>query len=179
MRRSSRRAHSRIDDPRLRPIKQFGGSLLKNSNAKSARPLSTQRGMHIVLHSEVARGSWALEQPKNRKLIDDVVRNQAKKYGISLREVVSRGECLHLVVKLKDRRSFAPFIRAVSGMIALMITGSGKTRSLKKKFWSYRPWSRIIELVGSYSPLKDMAVLKHLVLLKMYSFEEIRPPLRL
>lgn len=162
MRRSSRRATARIDNPRLQLTKQFGGTLLKSSHAKTARPLSLKKAMHVVLSSESAQGEWAFEKSKNKRIIETVLKSQARKYGISLREIVCSGESLHVLIRLRKRRSFAPFIRAVSGMLALMITGAGKTRKLKKKFWDQRPWTRVLEEVRGYSVIADREILEHL-----------------
>lgn len=167
MRRSSRRATTRIDGPRLHSLKQFGGTLLQKSHAKTARPLSLKRGIHVALHSGQARDEWSFKTARNRRLIQQVVRNQAKKYGISLREIVTHGQDLHLLIKLKSRSSFAPFIRAVSGMLALMITGAGKTRALKKKFWDFRPWTRIVDLVSEVSVVGAGDLIRHLQHIKV------------
>ncbi|WP_158320218.1 hypothetical protein [Bdellovibrio bacteriovorus] len=162
MRRSSRRATTRIDNPRLHLAKQFGGKLLRNSHAKTARPLSLKKTMHVVLSSESARGEWAFEKSKNKKIIETVLKSQARKYGISLNEIACAGESLHVRIRLRKRRTFAPFIRAVSGMLALMITGAGKTRKLKKKFWDQRPWTRILEEIRGYSVIADREIFEYL-----------------
>lgn len=167
MRRSSRRATTRIDDPRLFSLKQFRGTLLKKSHAKTARPLSLKKGIHVALHSEQARDEWSLKAVRNRRLIQRVVKSQAKKYEISIREIVTHGQDLHLLIKLKNRSSFAPFIRAVSGMLALLITGSGKTRALKKKFWDFRPWTRIVELLNEVSVASEVGLIRHLQCIKV------------
>lgn len=174
MRRSSRRANNLYDDPRLRPARQFGGSLLKQSHAKVARPVSVRRAMHIVLQSGVAEGVWSLSHQKNRHLVEKIVRSQAKKYQVSVRELGNFGRALHLLVKLRHKKSFAPFIRSVSGMIALAVTGSGKTRGLKQKFWDFRPWSRIIDLLRSYSVVTDEVVSQHLISIGMLGFLRTR-----
>lgn len=167
MRRSSRRATTRIDDPRLHHMKQFGGTLLKKSHAKTARPLSLKRAVHVALHSEQARGEWSLKTGRCRRIIRQVVKNQAMKHGISIREILTHGQDLHLTIKLKNRSSFAPFIRAVSGMLALLITGSGKTRALQKKFWDFRPWTRIVDLVSEFSVVAEAGLLRHLQHIKV------------
>lgn len=162
MRRSSRRATTQLEVPRLHLRKQFGGALLKNSHAKTARPLSLKRAMHVVLSSESARGDWAFEKNKNKKIIETVLKTQGRKYGISIREIACAEENLHVLIRLRKRRSFAPFIRAVSGMLALMITGAGKTRKLKKKFWDQRPWTRVLEEIQGYSVIADREIHEHL-----------------
>ncbi|UXR64976.1 hypothetical protein EZJ49_01770 [Bdellovibrio bacteriovorus] len=121
----------------------------------------------MALHSEQAQGEWSLKTARNRRLIQEIVRAQAGKYGISIREILTHGQDLHLLIKLKSRSSFAPFIRAISGMLALMITGSGKTRALKKKFWDFRPWTRLVDLTVKISVVSEAGLLNHLRYIKI------------
>ncbi|WP_413586225.1 hypothetical protein [Bdellovibrio sp. HCB274] len=81
--------------------------------------------------------------------------SQARKYRIELREHVNGGDQLQLLIKVKNREAFNGFIRAVSGMISMVVTGAAKTRSLKDKFWSFRPWSRVVALVRGYKIQSD------------------------
>lgn len=146
----------------IKQMHQFGGSLLKNSNAKTKRPLSTKHAMHVVLRSSLARGEWSLRSLKNQKMVEKTVRSQAQKYGIKIYEFANVGNHLHLLIKLSNRFAFAPFMRAISGIIALKVTGARKTQELKQKFWDYRPWSRVVEWRKAYSVVKDYVVQNHL-----------------
>ena len=53
-------------------------------------------------------------------------------------------------------------MRAISGIIALKVTGTNKLKSLKQKFWDYRPWSRIVDWKKAYSIAKDYVIQNHL-----------------
>jgi len=141
---------------------QFGGSLLKKSNAKTARPLSTKHGMHVVLRSSKAKGEWSLRSLKNQKMVEKTLKLLAKKYGIKIHEFANAGNHLQLLIKLQNRGNFKPFVRALTGTIALKATGATKLKGLEEKFWDYRPWTRVIELKKAYSIAKDDFVLKHL-----------------
>ncbi len=141
---------------------QFGGPLLKKSNAKTARPLSTKKAMHVVLQSSRATGEWSLRNLRNQKIVERILRRLAKEYSIKIHEFGNAGDHLHLLIRLKNRASFAPFIRALSGMIALQVTKANKLTKLKEKFWDCRPWSRILELKRSYSLAKDTLIQNHL-----------------
>lgn len=141
---------------------QFGGALLKNSNAKTKRPLSTKHALHVVLRSSLARGEWSLRSSKNLKMVEKTIRSQAQKYGIKIYEFANVGNHLHLLIKLSNRFTFAPFMRAISGIIALKVTGACKAKELKQKFWDYRPWSRIVEWRKAYSIAKDYVIQNHL-----------------
>ncbi len=172
MYRSSRIAIYKSQDPRLRIHKQFGGALLKRSHAKKARPISTKHAMHVVLQSSQAKGAWSFRHHKNWKNISEVVATQARLYGIQLREVVNGGDHLQLVLKIKNRETLNSFLRAVSGIIAMVVTGAAKTRALKDKFWDFRPWSRVVALVRGSSVQDDQYVQKYLVEAKIFNFKE-------
>lgn len=146
----------------IKQMHQFGGSLLKNSNAKTKRPISTKHAMHVVLRSSLARGEWSLRLLKNQRMVEKTIRSQAAKYGIKIYEFANVGNHLHLLIKLGNRFAFAPFIRAISGIIALKVAGACKTKELKQKFWDYRPWSRVVEWRKAYSVAKDYVVQNHL-----------------
>ncbi|WP_413576815.1 hypothetical protein ACLVWU_01990 [Bdellovibrio sp. HCB290] len=88
---------------------------------------------------------------------------QARKYRVELREQLNDGDQLQLLIKVRSREAFNGFIRAVSGMISMAITGAAKTRSLKDKFWSFRPWSRIVPLLRGYKVQTDEWVQKYVI----------------
>jgi hypothetical protein len=172
MYRSSRTAIYKSQDPRLRIHKQFGGALLKRSNAKKARPISTKHAMHLVLQSSQAKGTWSFRNPKNWKHVSEILTVQARRYGIQLREVVNGGDHLQLVLKIKNRELFNSFVRAISGIITMAVTGAAKTRALKDKFWDFRPWSRVVALIRGYTVHDDQTVQKYLVEHRIFNFKE-------
>ncbi|WP_255490164.1 transposase [Bdellovibrio sp. KM01] len=128
--------------------------------------------MHVVLFSHQAKGTWSFRNHKNWKRISEILTLQARRYGVQLREVVNGGDHLQLVLKLKNRELFSSFIRAISGIIAMVVTGAAKTRALKDKFWDFRPWSRVVALIPKYSVRADQAVQKYLVEAKIFNFKE-------
>ncbi|MBS1970581.1 MAG: transposase [Bdellovibrionales bacterium] len=158
----SRGPQMKFQDQSIKQMHQFGGSLLKNSNAKTKRPISTKHAMHVVLRSSLARGEWSLRSAKNLRMVEKTVRTQAQKYGIKIYEFANVGNHLHLLIKVGNRHTFAPFMRAISGIIALKVTGARKAKELKQKFWDYRPWSRVVQWRKAYSVVKDYVVQNHL-----------------
>lgn len=135
----------------------FGGSLLKNSNAKTSRPLSTKHPMHVVLRSSAAKGKWSLKKPTNHKIVEETFKQLASDYGIKVHDSVVVNDQLHLLIQLGDLDNFAPFIRSLSGTIAIKVTGANKLAGLKEKFWDFRPWTRVVAQKRGYSLLKDYA----------------------
>jgi len=169
MKRVAKQLH--FNTQSIRKMHQFGGSLLKNSHAKTARPLSTKHAMHVVLRSSLAKGEWSLRSLKNQKLVETTIRTQAKKYGIKIYEFANVGNHLHLLIKLSNRFTFAPFMRAISGIIALKVTGARKAKELKQKFWDYRPWTRIVEWKKAYRIAKDYVIQNHLEAIGYISYQ--------
>lgn len=163
MRSSSLKSVQAISqDPRLRIMKQFGGTLLKKSHAKIARPISTKHAMHVVLRSSQARGEWSMRAHKNRKHIENILKAQAQRFGVKLLEFANGGDHLQMVLRIPDRDSFHSFLRTVSGMIAMKVSDSAKTRALKTKFWDFRPWTRVVEWTQGVSLAVDDLIHQHL-----------------
>jgi hypothetical protein len=62
-------------------------------------------------------------------------------------------------------------MRAISGIIALKVTGARKTKELKQKFWDYRPWSRVVQWRKAYSVVKDYVIQNHLEAIGAISYK--------
>jgi hypothetical protein len=144
-------------DETPKEFQPFGGSLLKNSNAKTPRPLSTKHPIHVVLRSSAAKGKWSLKKPTNAKIVEETFKQLASDYEIKVHESFVANDQVHLLIQLGDLETFAPFIRSLSGTIAIKVTGANKLAGLKEKFWDFRPWSRIVAQKRGYSLLKDYA----------------------
>lgn len=107
----------------------FGGSLL-TSHPKTKRPLDSKFATHLVLRANQSR----LRRPGQLHKVNEMVRTISKKHGVRLYEYANAGNHLHLLLKLRNRRSWAAFIRELTGRIA-QVTG---TR------WAHRPFTRIV-----------------------------------
>lgn len=117
----------------------FGGPLLKNSHAKSSRPLRGRRHIHVVMKLRETR--FHLQERAHRLTIRRCLRRCARQYGLSPRSLHCDGRQIHFSVYLRRKESYAPFIRMFSGLLALKIGGAAKGRALKEKFWACRPWT--------------------------------------
>lgn len=146
---------------------EFGGSLLKNSHAKSKRNISTKHAMHVVLRSELAKG--ALSMIKHRKAIDFIIKKQARLSFVSVYQYANAGNHIHLLIYLKSnshyfaRKCLNRFLRSISGLIARLVLGVQRGKAKKIKFWSYRPYTRVvIGFAKAYSIVKDYVIKNHL-----------------
>ena len=115
---------------------------------KGSRPLATKNTMHFVLRSSKAKGAWSMARPQNRKKIDQIARKFAQKYGVRILSVANVGNHLHFHIQLTNLFTYKPFMRAISGAIAMAVTGVNRWTKVndgtKLKFWDYRPFSRVI-----------------------------------
>lgn len=141
------------------PPKKFGGSLFKNSNPKIARPITTQKAMHIVMRSSIAKYEWSFLYYKNRKKIENTIRKQAEKFNIRIYKLGICYNHFHILIKLQTRESYAKFIRAISGLIAKIVLGAEKGNKKGIRFWDSRPFSRITEWVKDFINAKEYVVL--------------------
>ncbi len=102
----------------------FGGSLLKSSHAKSKRPFSKKLSVHVVLRSSKAVGALSLLRQARR--VEAVLFEESKKHHVRLQGAANSGNHLHLLVKAPSREHLSNFLRAVSGRIAMIVTGARK-----------------------------------------------------
>ena len=129
--------------------KFFGGSLLK-SHPKTKRPISTGQAIHLVLKSQHAMGKHSMLHSYNTKKIESVILSQAKFWGVKIYHYVNVGNHLHLVIKLNNRRSFSPFIRTITGLIARQVLNAERGSAKKVQFWVARPFTRLISWGRDY-----------------------------
>jgi len=110
---------------------------------KMERPVSTRRPMHVVLHSERARGAWSLR--KHQRGVNSALRACAKRSGVRVYDFANVGSHLHLLVRARRREDFQAFLRALAGIVAQRVTGARRGLPLRGgPFWSALAWSRVV-----------------------------------
>jgi REP element-mobilizing transposase RayT len=92
----------------------FGGSLLKNSNAKIKRPLDSKLPIHLVLRAN--KGGMRL--PKTHLRVNRTVETTCKKHGVKVYRFANVGNHLHMIIKIPGRARWAAFIRELTGRVA-------------------------------------------------------------
>ncbi len=150
----------------------YGGSLRKTRKGRAhARPLTTKTTMHVVLHSTKAVGEFSFRQVKHDRNIRRILQKFAFIYGVKIVSFANAWNHLHLQIKLTNRFTYAPFIKAVTGAIAMSVSGrtrwtkaqdakrpanaGGTRKMIEGKFWDHRPFTRIVQSVRAYFNLKD------------------------
>jgi hypothetical protein len=80
--------------------------------------------------------------------------------------VANVGNHLHIHLQLKQIRLYKPFIRAITGAIALTVMGASKNQKKVKKnkdrFWDYRPFTRIVSSYRQYLNTRDYIAINQL-----------------
>lgn len=161
-------------NPQLQLLKRsslsYGGQLLNTRKGRAGgRPLSTKDSMHLVLRSSKAVGDWSFRSPKNKRAILRIIDKFAQKYAVKIQSMANVGNHLHLHIQLVRRDSYRPFIRAITGAIAIAVTGATRWQSgrrertavdserdsAKLKFWDYRPFTRVVRGYRAVISLKN------------------------
>jgi putative transposase len=147
------------------------------------RPLDTRHTMHLVLRSTKAVGNWSFKKSQNEQKIKIIIEKFSRKYGVNILSLANVGNHLHFQIKLSSRFTYAPFIRAVTGSIAMAVSNSSRwsplknrpnknrrtegspvnsKASVKDRFWDYRPFTRIVQGYRAFLKLKDYIELNRL-----------------
>lgn len=135
---------------------EYGGDLLKTRKGRSRpRPIDTENTMHLVLRSSKAVGDWSFTKKRNKAKVQEIIDRFSKKYVVRILLVAIVGNHIHLQIKLANRFTFKPFIRAITSAIAMAITGASRWNPLKIKFWDCRPYTRIVIGYGAVLALKN------------------------
>lgn len=135
--------------------KSFGGSLLKG-NPRSKRPISTKKPMHLVLRSSFAKGSFSMQQSKNRNRIKAVVNKLSNRFSIKVYRFANSGNHLHMLVHPSSRQAYLHFIRALSGIIARIVLNAERgSASMIDRFWDSRPFTRIVEWGKEFAVVRN------------------------
>ncbi len=164
-----------MKSPQLKLFKNeassYGGDLLKSRKGRARpRPLASRSTMHLVLRSTKAKGQWSFLRLENGKKIRTIVEKFANKHGVKIISLANVGNHLHFHIKLSNRHSYRPFIRAITSAIAMAVTGrnrwtadaakrdkssTNRSSSAAEKFWDRRPFTRIVQSYLGYLKLSD------------------------
>jgi REP element-mobilizing transposase RayT len=126
--------------------------------------------MHLVLRSSKAKGPMSFR--KHHKKIIEILNKFSQKYGVKILSIANVGNHIHMQIKLSNRYTYRPFIRAITSAIAMAVTGINRWtkqekigeenletetsgRSAKEKFWDYRPFTRVVKSYLGFLNLRD------------------------
>jgi REP element-mobilizing transposase RayT len=90
-------------------------------------------------------GSLSFLRPARARAIKELVHRLGRRKGVRVYRYANSGNHLHLLVRARSPQAYKAFIRAVTGLIALLTLGAQRGTRVGLKFWDSLPFSRIVE----------------------------------
>ena len=133
------------------PNRKWHGGTRSRGYRKTARPLAKGKWIHVTLKSSKAKGQWSMLSDRNKPEVTCILRQQSRKWGVHLAEVVNMGNHLHIKCRFQYRAGMQNFLRTAPAMIARKITGARRGVAAGK-FWQGLAFTRVlsssIEVLG-------------------------------
>ena len=121
------------------------GGDIRNGMRKLSRPYHPRYPLHVTLRSHRARGDWSLARTKNERQVKHWVRTLAKRFNVKIYKLANSGNHLHLLLQTKTHDDLKKYLRALTGILARVVTGARKGRPIDGKFWDALAFTRIVE----------------------------------
>ncbi|MBI4405742.1 MAG: transposase [Deltaproteobacteria bacterium] len=96
------------------------------------------------MRTEHGHGRLALTEKNNKRIIGQVLSEQATRWSVKIYEQAIVSSHIHLVILAKIRSHLQGFLRSVAGIVATRITKSVKGRPFGK-FWLGLTFTRVVE----------------------------------
>jgi len=96
------------------------------------------------MHSTLAVGERSLRVPTTLEFIEGRIRYLAKHFQVKLFHFAIESNHLHLVVMAPEKKNLSGFMSSLAGIIARNVLKAEKGHGKKIKFWSERPYSRVL-----------------------------------
>ena len=120
------------------------GGLERIKKRKIERPFTANAPLHLVLRSNRAKRDWSMLHRKHKSKITSMIYVYATRFKVRVYSATNVGNHLHLLVKAKNRKQLADFLRVLAGRVAVTVTGAKKGVKRIGKFWDYLTWSRLV-----------------------------------
>lgn len=144
-------------------LKSFGGDL-NQGKRKTARPISTQRPMHLVIRSTKAVGRLSFSN--HQRQLDQTLRSTAIKWGVVVRKAAWVRNHVHLVVQVGSRTQYQGWIReltaAIVGVLKARVRDHVDLVHQLTQFFDHRPFSRVIEWGKDFQNALDYLTLNQM-----------------
>ena len=106
--------------------------------------MGTRNWIHLVLKSEKAVGKYSFLGAKNKILVETILKQKARKFGVSIADLANVGNHIHLKIKITTRNEFQKFLKSVTALIARKVTGAKKGQPFGK-FWQGLAFTRVLK----------------------------------
>lgn len=131
-----------------KPVKKKYGRTTHGGSAthgrrKEFRPLSTKKTIHLVLKSDKAKGKYSFLTLKNKPLVESIIADKAKRFGVRVAEIANVGNHLHIRIRVKSREGFQKFLKSITCLIARKVTGARKGKKFGR-FWQGLAFTRVL-----------------------------------
>ena len=159
------------------------GGMLTLKRRKIRRHFDIRRPIHIVLRSDLAKGSRSLV--RNQKLVEDVLYKFAKRFRIRIYEKAVCGNHIHCLVKGKTRNEVQNFFRVLAGQIGQGILRKYPLKKNEKKahrggihpksqktFWSLLLFSRVVSWGSDFRNVRRYVIQNALETLGIIPYQE-------
>jgi REP element-mobilizing transposase RayT len=166
----------------LAPRRLTHGGAQNRGIRKLARPLDRKRPVHLVLKSDVARGTLSFLTPKNRISIERIIKRRSFQFAVTIHRKEVMGNHIHIVASFVNRRLFQNFLRTLTALIAREVTGAKKGKPFGKRFWQGLAFSRVVmgrrDFGGLVGYLKKNEIERNVGLVARKSVEEYETAVR-
>ncbi len=81
---------------------------------------------------------------RNKSKIFLLAHEKAEHFGVRIYRFSNVGNHLHILVLPGSRKGFQNFLRAITGAIAFLVTGTRKGRELQHRFWDLLAFTRVV-----------------------------------
>jgi hypothetical protein len=138
----------------LEPRVVHGGNSASGKR-KTPRPFNGKAPLHLVLHSKRAKGPWSFTHKKNQSRITAMIYVYGARFKVHVYRAAIEGDELQLLVKAKERKHLADFLRVLAGRVAVTVTGAKKGKKQVGKFWDFLYWSKLINWGPEFFHVQD------------------------
>ncbi|MGZ3722134.1 MAG: hypothetical protein ACXVA9_04335 [Bdellovibrionales bacterium] len=122
---------------------QHGGAT-SNGKRKLERPLGKRNWIHLVLKSDKAVGKLSFLNAKNKILVEKIIKDKGRKFGVSIADQANVGNHIHLKIRITSRTGFQKFLKSVTTLVARKVTGARKGKPFGR-FWQGLAFTRVLK----------------------------------
>ena len=139
----------------------YGGRLRSTRRGRGARPLTTKGSMHLILKSTQATGTRSFK--RHELTVARLNAKFAARHGLQILNCANAGNHLHYHLRSPSRAAYRKFVRALTSALAIAVGNNSRWgEKLARKFWDFRPFSRVVEGQAAHDRVEDYVALNEL-----------------
>lgn len=138
----------------LEPRVVHGGTSAMGKR-KTPRPFNGKAPLHLVLHSKRAKGLWSFTHTKHHSKITSMIYVYAERFKVHVYRASVETDEIQLLVKTRDRKALADYLRVLAGRVAVTVTGAKKGKKSVGKFWDFLYFSKLINWGPEFYHVQD------------------------